>query len=108
MTNRQKVIAAIKSTATERVKGEIEYYMDTYSEFAGYDEADALNDALTLAEDNGDKSVSRDCINVLIAAGYYTPRSCMDTVVTMGRDRAPVRKGRRYDCVEAWCLWIAR
>lgn len=104
MTNRQKVRQAFESKATQRLRDEVAYFMDTYSDSPQYMIADAINDALNHAEANDDKPMARDCINVLIAAGYYEPRD-LSTVV-MGRDRAPVRKGMRYDCVEAWCVWI--
>ena len=104
MTNRQRVTDAYYAVATKRLREEVTYYMDTYCDTEDYDIADALNDALNLAEGNGDKPMIRDCINVLIAAGYYRPRT--GEVMMMGRDRSPVRKGVRYDCVTAWCLWI--
>jgi hypothetical protein len=104
MTNRQRVIDAYNATATKRLRDEVAYYMDTYSDAEGYDIADALNDALNHAEANYDKPMARDCIDVMIAAGFYRPRT--GDVVIMGRDRSPVRKGTRYDCETAWCLWI--
>lgn len=104
MTNRQRVIDAYHATATERLREEVAYYMDTYCDIEGYDVADAVHDALNHAEASDDKPMIRDCINVLIAAGYYEPRT--GEVVTMGRDRSPVRKGVRHDCVDAWCIWI--
>ena len=104
MTYRQRVIDAYNATATKRLRDEVAYYMDTYSDEPGFDVADAVNAALNFAESSDDKPLARDCINVLIAAGYYEPRD-LSTVV-MGRDRAPVRKGMRYDCVAAWCVWI--
>lgn len=104
MTNRQRVADAYHAAATKRLREEVGYYMDTYSDTVGYDVADALHDALNHAEGNDDKPMIRDCIDVLIAAGYYEPRT--GEVVIMGRDRSPVRKGVRYDCVDAWCIWI--
>lgn len=106
MTNRQRVISATRYAMQRRAKlrEEIAYYLDTYSDTEGYDEADALADALNHAEGNCDKPMIRDCINVMIESGFYQPRD-LSTVV-MGRDRAPVRHGMRYDCETAWCLWI--
>lgn len=104
MTNRQRVTDAYIATATKRLREEVAYFMDTYCDTEGYEIADAVNDSLNHAEGNEDKPMIRDCINVLIAAGYYEPRT--GEVVMMGRDRSPVRKGVRYDCVTAWCLWI--
>jgi hypothetical protein len=104
MTNRQRVRQSFDATATRRLRDEVDYYMDTYSDDPRYMVADAINDALNHAEANDDKPMIRDCINVLIAAGYYEPRT--GEVVTTGRDRSPVRKGVRYDCVDAWCIWI--
>jgi hypothetical protein len=104
MTNRQRVTDAYIAAATARLRDEVAYFMDTYSDTEGYDIADALNDALNHAEANYDKPMARDCTNVLIAAGYYKPR--VGEVVIMGRDRSPVRKGVRYDCEAAWCVWI--
>lgn len=108
MTNRQRVISAIRHAMQRRAKlrEEIAYYMDTYSDTEGYDEADALNDCLTFAEANDDRSMARACNDVLIEAGYYEART--GEVKVMGRDRSPVRKGVRYDCVAAWCEWIER
>lgn len=104
MTNRQRVIAAVKDKAPQRLRDEIAYYLDTYSDAAGYDEANALRDALNFAEANYDRAMARACIDVLIAAGFYRPRR--GEVVTMGRDRAPTRGGVKYDCVSSWCEWI--
>lgn len=104
MTNRQRIADAYKATATKRLRDEIAYYLDTYEDIEGFDVADALAAALNHAEANDDKPMARDCINVMIAAGYYQPRN-LSTVVT-GRDRSPVRHGMRYDCETAWCLWI--
>lgn len=104
MTNRQRVIDAYNATATTRLRDEVAYYMDTYCDTDGYGLDDALHDAQNHAEANDDKPMIRDCINVLIAAGYYEPRT--GEVAIMGRDRSPVRSGVRYDCVDAWCIWI--
>ena len=107
MTNRQRVADAYNATATKRLRDEVDYYTDTYSDvplYEDYDVADALHDGLNNAEANDDKPMIRDCINVLIAAGYYEPRT--GEVAIMGRDRSPVRKGVRYDGVGAWCIWI--
>lgn len=104
MTNRQRVIDAYHATATKRLRDEVDYYLDTYSDTEGYDVADAVNDAINFAESNDDKPLVRDGINVLIAAGYYEPRT--GEVTTTGRDRSPVRKGVKYDCVAAWSVWI--
>jgi hypothetical protein len=106
MTNRQRVIEAYEAKATKRLREEVDYFMDTYFDEAGYDTAEAVNDAMRLAERSGDRSTARDCINVLIEAGYYQPRE--GEVAIMGRDRAPVRKGVRYDCADAWCVWIKK
>lgn len=106
MTNRQKVIAAVKTKATQRLRDEIGYYLDTYSDTPGYDEADALNDALNFAEANYDRAMTRACTDVLIAAGLYRPRR--GEVVIMGRDRSPVRGGVKYDCVSSWYEWIQK
>lgn len=104
MTNRQKTIAAIKANANQKLRDEIGYYLDTYSDTEGYDEADALNDALNHAEANYDRAMVRACTDVLIAAGFYQPRT--GEVVVMGRDRAPTRGGVKYDCVSSWFEWI--
>jgi hypothetical protein len=104
VNNRQRVIDAYNATATNLLRDEVGYYMDTYSDAEGYDVADAINDALNLAEMNGEKTMARDCVNVLIAAGYYAPRT--GEVAIMGRDRAPVRCGIRFDCVDPWAVWI--
>ena len=104
MTNRQRVIDAYEATATKRLREEVGYFTDTYSDDDDYSVADAVNDALNHAEANNDKPMARDCIDVLIKAGYYEPRT--GEVLITGRDRSPVRKGVRYDCVDAWCIWI--
>lgn len=104
MTNRQKVVAAIKANASRKLSDEIGYYLDTYSDTDGYDEADALNDALNFAEANFDRAMVRVCNDVLIAAGFYEPRT--GEVVVMGRDRAVTRGGVKYDCVSSWYEWI--
>lgn len=104
MTNRQRIANAYTATATKRLRDEINYYLDTYDDTEGFDVADALCAALNFAQANNDKPMARDCINVMIAAGYYQPRD-LSTVVA-GRDRSPVRHGMRYDAETAWCLWI--
>jgi Golgi nucleoside diphosphatase len=104
MTNRQRIADAYKATATKRLRDEVTYYLDTYDDTEGFDVADALYAALNHAEANYDKPMAKDCIDVMIAAGFYRPRT--GEVVTMGRDRSPVRNGKRYDCETAWCLWI--
>lgn len=104
MNNRQRIADAFKAKATKRLRDEVAYYLETYDDSDGYDVADALYDSLKHAEANGDKPMARDCINVMIAAGFYQPRD-LSTVVC-GRDRSPVRHGMRYDCETAWCLWI--
>jgi len=104
MTNRQRVRQAFDATATRRLRDEVDYYLDAYSGDPRYMVADAVMDAMKHAEANGDRPMARDCISVLIEAGYYRPRT--GEVVIAGRDRAPVRKGVRYDSVEAWCKWI--
>lgn len=104
MTNRQRVIAAVKAKAPKRLRDEIAYYLDTYSDAEWYDEADALNDALNNAEANYDRAMVRDCIDLLIVVGFYQPRD--GEVVVMGRDRAPTRGGVKYDCVDSWYEWI--
>jgi hypothetical protein len=106
MTNRKRVTAAIEQHATQRLRNELDYYMDGDREYA-YDIADALSDALDYAEREKDRAMARNAIDVLIAAGYYQPRAAgADGWSTAGRDRSPVRKGVRYDCVAAWCVWI--
>lgn len=104
MTNRQRVIAAIKAHHSEKLHEEVAYYTETYCETEGYDYADALHDALNFAEHSGDKALARVCVDVLILAGFYEPRR--DEVVTMGRDRAPIRNGIRYDAATSWHEWI--
>jgi hypothetical protein len=52
MTNRQRVTDAYIADATARLRDEVAYFMDTYSDKDGYDIADALNDALNHAEAN--------------------------------------------------------
>jgi hypothetical protein len=108
MTNRQRVISATQYAMrrSKLLRDEIGYYLDTYSETPGYDVADALNDCLGFAEANDERGLARVCIDVLIESGLYEPRT--EEVVIMGRDRSPVRKGQRYDCVAAWCEWIER
>jgi hypothetical protein len=108
MTNRQRVISAIRSMYLDgRLLDEIGYYLDTYSDMdghEGYDEADALNDCLRFAEHNDEKDLVRACVGVLVEVGFYKPRD-RETVV-MGRDGSPLLGGVRYDCDSAWCEWI--
>lgn len=104
MTNRQRVIEAVKASTSKKLRDDIDYYLDSYSDTPGYDEADALNDCLNFAEASNERGMIRTCIDILIAAGYYRPRDC--GVFVMGRDRSPTRGGVRYDCVDAWCIWI--
>lgn len=104
MTNRLAVMQAAHAHASDRLREEIAYYIETYSDNPDYDVADAVHDALNHAEANDDRPMVRDCIDVLIAAGFYRPRT--GEVVIVGRDRSPVRGGVRYDCVASWWQWI--
>jgi hypothetical protein len=106
MTNRERVTAAIEQHATQRLRDELDYFMDGDREY-DYDMADALSDVLDYAEREKDRAMARTAIDVLIAAGYYQPRAGGDDGwTTTGRDRSPVRGGVRYDCVAAWAAWI--
>ena len=103
MTNRERLEAAIKDEVTRQTKlgKEIEWGVEALS---SHDPVDAFDHTLDVAEGNGDRAIARACTDVLIKVGYYRPRR--DEVVTMGRDRSPVRKGVRYDCAAAFCEWI--
>jgi hypothetical protein len=103
MTNRERVEAAIEQHATQRLRDELDYFLDGDRDY-DYDICDALDDALGFAEREKDRAVERNAIDVLIAAGYYEPRDC--ATVTSGRDRSPTRGGVKYDCVAAWAAWI--
>lgn len=105
MTNRQRVIDAIARRAGRRLADELEYQTEANgNETPGYDQADALWDAMRFAEVSGDRSLGRVVVDVLIDAGFYRPRT--DEVAICGRDRAPVRRGVRYDEVDDWQKWI--
>jgi hypothetical protein len=88
---------------------ELEYILEVWGddpECASHDYADAFDHVYSVATHNGDRGIERACVNILIRVGYYQPRR--GSVTIMGRDRSPVRKGQRYDCVAAWCEWIER
>lgn len=103
-TNREKVAAAVKQNAGKRLLSEIEYYLETFSDAELYETADAFHDAMSLAEGNGERSLVRNCVDVLIAAGFYVPRR--GEVVISGRDQSPTRGGVKYDAAAPWCVWI--
>lgn len=107
MTNRQRVLSAIARRTSRRLADELEYQTEANGDDSPtYDRADALWDALRFASVAGDKRLERLVIDVLIDAGYYRPRD--GEVEVCGRDRAPVRKGVRYDEVGDWGKWISR
>jgi len=88
---------------------ELDYILEVWADdpdCKGHDYADAFDHVLSVATHNGDRATERACVDILIRVGYYQPRR--GSVTIMGRDRSPVRKGQRYDCVAAWCEWIER
>lgn len=103
MNNRERLEAAIRDELERQTKlgKEIEWGVDALS---SHDPVDAFDHAMDVAEHNGDRPIVRACTDLLIKVGYYRPRR--GEVVTMGRDRSPVRNGVRYDCVAAFCEWI--
>lgn len=88
---------------------ELDYIIEVWADdpdCTSHDYADAFDHVLTVAQDNRDRAMVRLCVDILIRAGFYQPRR--GSVTIMGRDRSPVRKGVRYDCVAPWCEWIER
>lgn len=105
MTNRQRIIDAINRCKSRRLAQELEYQTEANGcDSDRYDQADALWDASRFADITGDRALGKVCVDVLIAAGYLRPRT--GEVAMYGRDRAPVRRGVRYDEVDDWGKWI--
>ena len=107
MNNRQRLIETISNARLpRRLASEIEWKLDVDRD-EPYDAADALCDVLLDAEDDENRTLVTACVDVLIAAGYYQPRSPNAEVChSGGRDRAPVRKGVKYDCEQDLSSWI--
>jgi hypothetical protein len=109
MTNRDRLEAAVLDEVRRQTKlgQEVEYLLDA---FESSDPCDAFDHALSVvrhnvARHNGDRPLLRAAVDLLIAVGYYRPRPAGEEVVTLGRDRAPVRRGVRYDAdltLEEW------
>lgn len=107
MTNRQRVLDAVSRRTSRRLADELEYQTEANGDDSPtYDKADALWDALRFSVVAGDRPLERLVVDVLIDAGFYRPRK--GEVEICGRDRAPVRKGVRYDEADDWGKWIVR
>ena len=105
MTNRQRLVDAIERKASQRLRDEVSYFLDVAEESGEpRDVATAFDDAASIAESNGDRAISRECVNLLIEVGFYQPRT--EAAVILGRDRSPRRGGIRFDCVSAWECWV--
>lgn len=104
VTNRERLEAALRGEVGLRTRlgEEVDYFVDALS---SHDLCDAFDNALSIAEHNGDKPIVRAAVDLLIKVGYYRPRPDSVEVVMTGRDRAPVRRGVRYDAeltLEQW------
>lgn len=111
MTNAERLFAVIDAAPASRLAEEIGYLTETWAddpEADGMTRADAFWDIATAARHNGDKSLSRDCDDALIAAGFLRARIAGQEMVIAGRDRAPVRGGVRFDADLPWVEWIAK
>lgn len=111
MTNAERLLAVIDSAPASRLSEEIGCLTEAWAddpEADGMTRADAFWDVATAARHNGDRSLSRACDDVLIAAGYLRARMSGEEVVIAGRDRAPARGGVRFDADLSWGEWIAK
>jgi hypothetical protein len=115
MTNREKMIAAIRSGPVDLMNECCERKLihdedaDAMREWPDYDLADAFRDVMDAAESLDDpvaKRLARKCNDLLIAVGHYVERDASEVVVTLGRDSCLRRGGKKYDCVEGWATWI--
>jgi hypothetical protein len=111
--NATKLIEAIRRKAHPVLNEEMEHQVEVCLE--SDDPPDVLTDViradlfvsiLFIAEDNRDQALVRVCNDVLIDAGYLVPRPKDAQVTVMGRDKAVVRKGIKYDCVGGLESWI--
>lgn len=107
MTNRARLIAAIEERASPLLRADIDHTLEVWADdpdSGGGDKADAFWSVCMIASDNSERRLVRECDDIMIAAGYLTPRR--GAAVFLGRDRSPIRKGVRYDCMNAWHTWI--
>jgi len=103
--NRDRLEAAVLDEVRRQTKlgQEIEYLLDALETS---DPCYAFDHALDVAEHNGERSLVRAAVDLLISVGYYLPRQAGVEVVTLGRDRAPVRRGVRYDADLTLQQWL--
>ena len=110
MTNRERLIAVLDERASPLLREEIAYTMQVWADdpdTVSEDRADAFLSVMDIAEDNGERKLVRECVDILIAAGYYTPRDPRAEVRFFGgRDRSPVRNGVRYDDGGGLAYWV--
>ena len=104
MSNRQNVIKAILDVNNKALNDEIGYFMDEEREYA-YDETDALNDALDVAECNNDRKIIKAARIVLIKAGGFVPEPVK---TDFGRDTRFTLDGVKYSWSHdgGWETWI--
>lgn len=107
MNNRQKVKAAIVVLNDNAINSEIDYLLAQEHDYV-FDEADALNDILDLAEYNKDRSLIRKCRIILIEAGGFCLAPVNNTV--MGSDTRFQLNGKKYDWPHygGWETWLGK
>ncbi len=104
MSNRQNVIDAIHKFNNKALNNEIAYFMDEEREYA-YDEADALSDALDIAEFSNDRKIIKAARTVLINAGGFVPEPVKTDI---GRDTRFTLDGVKYSWQHegGWETWL--
>ncbi len=104
MSNRKNVIKAIHDVNDKKLNDEIAYLTEEDREYS-YDEADALNDALDIAECNDDRSIIKPARIVLIKAGGFQPEPVKND---FGRDTRFTLDGVKYSWPHegGWETWI--
>ena len=102
MSNREIVINLINQITDRALLEELYYYMDVDRAESGYDLADALNDAIDLAEYNGERKLTKTIRLILIKAGYMIEAKKSEC----GRDTRVLVNGKKYGVISHWEGWI--
>jgi hypothetical protein len=107
MTNSESLVAAIFRLGSSRLRDDVAWKLDVADRgpLPAY-VAEAFVDAYNDAASNRERTLVRNCEDVLIAAGFYAPIPADAEVASTGRDRSPVRKSVRYEPASSLDEWI--
>lgn len=113
-SNRTKLITYLQGNISSGIQREIQEKMsghqddnDAREDWPDYSLADAFNDVYDECisfDDIVSKQMKRQCEDILIAIGYYIPRS--PGVYVTGERGTVIRNKIKYDPVSSWVEWI--